>query len=74
MAGSGESHLAAVHAKIRACGDDLKAWGDTGTRPEEEAIKSLQNRLDRINRAHTTDESKVEYLENSKHLDDLLLK
>ena len=55
-----------MHAKIRACGDDLKAWGDTRTRPEEEEVKSFKNWLDRINRADTTNESKVEYLENSK--------
>ena len=59
MAGSGVSGLADVHAKIRACGDELKAWGDTRTIPEEEEIKSLQNRLDRINRDVTTNESKV---------------
>ena len=63
-----------MHAKIRACGDELKAWGDIRTRPKEEEIKSLQNRLDRINRAVTTDESKVEYLAVSKQLDDFLLK
>ena len=63
-----------MHEKIRACGDDLKAWRDTRTKPEEEEIKSLQNQLDRINRADTTNESKVEYLEISKKLDDLLLK
>ena len=74
MAGSGESSLAAVHAKIRAYGDDLKVWGDTRTRPEEEEVKSFKNWLDRIIRADTTNESKVEYLENSKQLDDLLLK
>ena len=74
LAGSGDSGLADVHAKIRACGDDLKAWRDTRTRLDEEEIKSLQNQLKRINRADTTDESKVEYLEISKQLDDLLLK
>ena len=37
-------------------------------------MKSLQNRLDRINKDDTIDESKVEYLEISKKLDDLLLK
>ena len=74
MVGSGDSGLADVHAKIRACGDDLKVWGDTRTRPEEEEIKSLQNRLEIINRNNTADESKVEYLEINKQLDDLLLK
>ena len=63
-----------MYAKIRACGDDLKAWGDTRTKPKEEEIKFPQNQLDKINRANTTDESKVEYLEISKKLDDLLLK
>ena len=66
LASSGDSGLVAVHAKIRVCGDDLKVWGDTRTRPEEEKIKSLQNRLEIINRNNTTDESKVEYLEISK--------
>ena len=74
LAGSGVSGLVDVHVKIRACGYELKAWGDTKTRPEEEEVKSLQNRLDRINRDVTTDESKVEYLAVSKQLDDLLLK
>ena len=66
--------LVAVHAKIRACGDDLKAWGDTRAKPEEKEIKILQNQLDKINRADTTKESKDEYLAVSKKLDDLLLK
>ena len=66
--------LAAVHSKIRACGDDLKVWGDTRTKPKEEEIKFLQNQLDRINKADTTNELRVEYLEISKKLDDLLLK
>ena len=35
LAGSGALGLADVHAKIRVCGDELKAWGDTRTRPEE---------------------------------------
>ena len=74
LVGSGDSGLADVHAKIRACGDELKAQGDTRTRPEKEEIKSLRNRLDRINRADTTDESKVEYLAINKQLDELLLK
>ena len=63
-----------MHSKIRAYGDDLKVWGDTRTKPKEEEIKFPQNQLDKISRAETTDESKVEYLEISKKLDDLLLK
>ena len=74
LASSREAGLAAVHTKIRACGDDLKAWGDIRNKLKEEEIKFLQNQLDRINRVDTTNESKVEYLEISKKLDDLLLK
>ena len=43
MLGSGEEGLAALHAKIRACGDDLKAWGDTKAKPVEKEIKALQD-------------------------------
>ena len=74
LSSSGEEGLAAVHAKIRACGDDLKAWGDTKAKPEEKEIKLLQDQLDKINRADTTEESKEEYLVVSKKMDDLLLK
>ena len=74
LTGSGASGLVDVHANIRACGDELKAWGDTRTRLEKEEIKSLQNQLDRINRVFTIDESKVEFLAVGKQLDDLLLK
>ena len=63
-----------MHAKIRACGDDLKAWGDTRAKPKEKEIRILQNQLDKINRADTTEEIKDEYLAVSKKLDDLLLK
>ena len=74
LSSSGKEGLAAVHAKIRACGDDLKAWGDTKAKPEEKEIKLLQDQLDKINRADTTEESKEEYLVVSKKMDDLLLK
>ena len=74
MASCRETGLAVVKEKINACGEDLKAWGATKTEPEVEEIKQLQNRLDRLNKADTTDDSKAEYLEVSKKLDDLLLK
>ena len=74
MSGSGEKGLATIHVKIRACRDDLMAWGDTKAKPEEKEIKALQDQLDKINRADTTVESKEEYLVVSKKLDDLLLK
>ena len=74
LSGNGEKGLAAIHAKIRACGDDLKTWGDTKAKPEEKETKVLQDQLDEINRVDTTKESKEEYLVVSKKLDDLLLK
>jgi len=74
LSGSGEKGLAAIHVKIRACGDDLKAWGDTKAKPKEKEIKALQDQLDKINRADTIEESKEEYLVVSKKMDDLLLK
>ena len=73
MAGSRETGLASVKEKISACGADLKAWGAVKTELDVEAIKQLQNWLDSLNRADTTDYSKAEYLEVSKKLDDLLL-
>jgi len=48
----------------------LKAWGATKIEPEVEEIKHLQNRLDTLNKDDTTNESKAEYLEVSKKLDD----
>ena len=44
------------------------------TELDVEAIKQLQNRLDSLNRANTTDDNKAKYLEVSKKMDDLLLK
>ena len=73
-AGYREAVLAAVKEKINACREDLKAWGVTKTESEVEEIKQLQNRLDRLTKVVTTDDSKAEYLEVSKKLDDLLLK
>ena len=74
MASSKETGLASVKEKISACQVDLKAWGVTKTKPEVEAIKQLQNRLDSLNKADATDDSKAEYLEVSEKLDALLLK
>ena len=41
LSGSGEEGLATIHGKIRACRDDLKAWGDIKAKPEEKEIKLL---------------------------------
>ena len=48
--------------------------GGNKDKPEVEAIKQLQNRLDSLNRVDCTDARQVEFLEMSKKLDDLLLK
>ena len=50
------------------------AWGLARSKPEAAAIKQLQHQLDILNQAETTEESKAEYLEVSKKLDDHLLK
>ena len=48
--------------------------GGNKDKPEVEAIKQLQNRLDSLNRVDCIDASQAGYLEVSKKLDDLLLK
>lgn len=50
------------------------AWGSKKTEPDVTAIKELQKRLDRLNEAETTKDSKSEYLEVSKRMDELLQK
>ena len=50
------------------------AQGSVRAEPEANVIKQLQQRLDTLNQAETTEESKAEYLEVSKKLDEHLLK
>ena len=44
------------------------------THPDVEKIKKLQNQVEYLNMRETTEESKAEFLEVSKQLDELLLK
>ena len=73
-AGDSNHGLASIKDKIKLCGAKLMAWGSTKTEPNVAAIKELQKRLDRLNEAETTKDSKVEYLEVSKQMDELLQK
>ena len=75
MVGGGEPGLASIKEKIKFCGEELQAWGSSKSEPNDVAIKTLQNRLELLNSAEVvTEESKAEYLNVSKQLDDLLLK
>ena len=49
-------------------------WGLARITPDEEAIKQIQKRLDRLNEEEMTFDSKAEYLELNKKMDELLQK
>ena len=75
MGGEREEGLALIKEKIKFCGEELQAWGSSKSKPNEAAIKTLQNRFEVLNSAEVvTEDSKAEYLSVSKQLDDLLLK
>ena len=69
-----EQGLASTLKKIQACGLKLMKWGLTRPTPDEEAIKQIQERLDRLNEEEMITDSKVEYLELNKKMDELLQK
>lgn len=69
-----ESAIANTQEKIRGCGTNLHAWGSSKTHPDTEKIKKLQKQVERLNANAPTEESKVEFLEVSRKLDDLLAK
>ena len=71
---NGGHELAGIKQKIQSCGDQLRAWRISKARPNSEDIKQLQKRLENLNMEVTTKAPKVEFLEVSKELDDLLLK
>ena len=58
-----EQGLASTLKKIQVCGSKLMKWGSARTTPDEEAIKQIQKRLDRLNEEKMTSDSKAEYLE-----------
>ena len=69
-----EQGLVSTLKKIQACGLELMKWGSTRPTLDEEAIKQIQKRLDRLNEEEMTTDSKVEYLEMNKKMDELLQK
>ena len=66
--------MAEVQEKIKACGEELMAWGSPITDPNTIAIKEIQKQLDRLNEAELTEVSKAEFLSLSKRMDELLQK
>ena len=64
--------LASTIKKIQVCGAELMKWGLARTTPDEEAIKQIQKRLDQLNEDEVIDDSKAEYLELNKKMDELL--
>lgn len=74
MKDNGVHELALLKQKIQICGEQLRAWGSSKANPNNEEIKKLQNRMERLNMEEITEDSKVEFLGVSKALDDLLLK
>ena len=68
----GSYWLISINNKIHACGQELSSWGSA--RLDEAAIKELQTWLDRLNEAEASEESKAEFLDVSKRMDDLLHK
>ena len=49
-------------------------WGLGRTTPDEEAIKQIQKRQDRLNEEEMTTDSKAKYLELNKKMNELLQK
>ena len=72
--GRGNSGLSGVRDQIQVCGVELHAWGSSKTKFETKEIKRLQKKLEVMNECELTEESKSEFLHESKQLDDLLLK
>ena len=72
--GRGNSSLSGVRDQIQVCGVELHAWGSSKTKFETEEIKRLQKKLEVMNECELIEESRSEFLHESKQLDDLLLK
>ena len=68
------SAMARVKERILTCGEELLAWGSSRTNPEIEEIKRLQKLVENLSICEPTEDTKDEFLEASKKLDDLLLK
>ena len=72
--GGGMNGMARLKQKIEVCGSDLRAWGSSKSRPNDEEIKQIQKQLEILNAIESIEESRSEYLIVSKKLDDLLQK
>ncbi|XP_023926559.1 uncharacterized protein LOC112037983 [Quercus suber] len=68
------SSLTRIKENIKGYGLELQAWGSSKTHPDTDKIKVLQKRVETLGRGVCTEENKVEFLEVSKELDDLLRK
>ena len=72
--GQGSLGLRGVMDRIQGCRVDLNAWGSSKTKPETKEIKRLQKKLEVLNVEEMIEDSRSEFLEVSKQLDDYLLK
>ncbi|XP_030939515.1 uncharacterized protein LOC115964320 [Quercus lobata] len=68
------SGLGLAKQKTAACAVELQAWGSSNAQPDSKEIKKLKKRLEELNLADLTEDSKAEFLMASRSLDALLLK
>ncbi|XP_050281711.1 uncharacterized protein LOC126722610 [Quercus robur] len=68
------SGLSRIKDRIACCGLELHAWGSSKIHPDTEKIMALQRKAETLGIGVCTQENKVEFLEVSKELDDLLHK
>ena len=70
----GGQGMESIKQKIQVCGENLRTWGLSKTKLNVDEIKMLQKKLEVLNSVEVTKESKAEFLDVSKTLDDLLMK
>ncbi|KAK9998524.1 hypothetical protein SO802_018127 [Lithocarpus litseifolius] len=58
----GMNGMARLKQKIEVCGEDLRAWGSSRSRPNDEEIKQLQKQLEILNAVENTEVSRSEFL------------
>ena len=64
--------MAVAKQKIEVCRANLLAWGSSNTHRDTEEIKRLQKKIEVLNSTNYTEGNKVEFLETSKKLDEVL--
>ena len=72
--GAEATGLEEARQKIVDCAAELQAWGVARSHTDSKEIKVLQKRVEVLNSAELTEESKADFLATSKKLDELLLK